>query len=332
MTAATISTRINRFDNLKGLAITLVVIGHLICLTNDPELNFIRNFIFLIHLPIFFFVSGYFSKIDESQPFNSFKRLMIPFFIFCIIYWLFQKYILLDNPKTLFVYPGYGLWFLISLFLMKMMLPIINRFRYPLVASFVFAIAIGFIDCNFFGISRTFVYLPIFLVGFYYNQYVFKFQQKYDSAYSLLCKRKAVLVLVALTILALIICAETFTINLISLKYAYHGFNSFEIISRAIVIGIGILSTLILNQLMTNREISLTQVGKNSMVVYIFHLFMVKILKSILKPYYAYHPGMTLLAAVALSLIIVFILSRDFISSIYNRFIEMICDLLFLNS
>ena len=104
MTTTLASNRIHRFDNLKGLAIILVVIGHLIYLKNTKEINLIRNFIYIIHLPVFFFVSGYFSKIEEGQPIKSFKRLMIPFILFCIIYWLFQKYVLLGNPKTLFIY------------------------------------------------------------------------------------------------------------------------------------------------------------------------------------------------------------------------------------
>ena len=154
MTTTLASNRIHRFDNLKGLAIILVVIGHLIYLKNTKEINLIRNFIYIIHLPVFFFVSGYFSKIEEGQPIKSFKRLMIPFILFCIIYWLFQKYVLLGNPKTLFIYPGYGLWFLISLFFMKMLLPIMDKLRYPVLTSFIIAICIGFINCNFLGILK----------------------------------------------------------------------------------------------------------------------------------------------------------------------------------
>ena len=332
MTSSSASGRINKFDNLKGLAIVLVVIGHLIYLKNTHEISLIRNFIYIIHLPIFFFVSGYFSKVDDTQPVKAFKRLMVPFIIFCILYWLFQKYILLGNPKTLFIYPGYGLWFLISLFLMKMMLPIFDKLRYPLIASFILALCIGFIDCNFLGISRAIVYMPVFLIGFYYKDYVSKFYNKFNSLYSILCSRKVVLIISAFTILSLLVCANSFTINLICLKFPYHGFDIYEIISKAIIICLGIISTLILNRVMTNREIFLTQFGRNSMTVYIFHLFMVAILKDLLRPYYLIHPKMTLIAVVAISIIIVFILSRDVVTAVYNKFIDGICNLLFLDS
>ncbi|WP_405267848.1 acyltransferase family protein [Methanobrevibacter sp.] len=332
MTTAAISNRINRFDNLKGLAIILVVVGHLIYLKKTQEIDLIRNFIYIIHMPIFFFVSGYFSKIDEDQPIKSFKRLMIPFMLFCILYWLFQKYVLLGHPRTLFINPGYGLWFLISLFFMKMLLPVMDKLRYPVLTSFVLAIAIGFIDCNFLGISRTFVYMPIFLIGFYYKDYASGFSKKYGSIYSILCNRKVILILAALTVLALVICANAFSINLICLKYPYHGFDLYEMLSRAIIICLGIISTLILNQLMTNKDIFLTKFGKNSMSVYIFHLFTLKILLDILKPYYAIHPAMALISVFAISLIIVFVLSRDFVTTFLNIVVDEIFNLFFKGS
>ncbi len=329
MTTATIPDRINRFDNLKGFAIILIVIGHLIYLKNTHEINLIRNFLYIIHLPIFFFVSGYFSKIDKDQPVKSFKRLMIPFLLFCILYWLFQKYVLLGHPKTLFIYPGYGLWFLISLFSMKLILPIIDRLRYPVLTSFILALLIGFINCNFLGISRTFVYLPIFLIGFYYRDYADAFSQRFSPISSTLSNRKVVLILAALTFLALLIAADNFPLKLICLKYPYHGFDISEVASRALVICLGIAFTLILNRLMTNEEIFLTKFGRNSMSVYVFHLFTIKILVDILKPYYALQPTITLMSVFILSFIIVFILSRDFVTTFFNKVVDTIFNLMF---
>ncbi|MBR6993527.1 MAG: acyltransferase family protein [Methanobrevibacter sp.] len=329
MTTTLASNRIHRFDNLKGLAIILVVIGHLIYLKNTKEINLIRNFIYIIHLPVFFFVSGYFSKIEEGQPIKSFKRLMIPFILFCIIYWLFQKYVLLGNPKTLFIYPGYGLWFLISLFFMKMLLPIMDKLRYPVLTSFIIAICIGFINCNFLGISRTFVYLPIFLIGFYYNGYVEEFSQRFKSIYSILSNKKVILILAALAFFAVLFTANNYTINLICLKYSYHGFDLYEIVSRVIVITLGIISTLILNQLMTNKEIFLTKYGQNSMSVYIFHLFLIKIILDILRPYYPLHQTITIISVFGISFIIVHILSRDIVTAFLNKIVDKIFNLFF---
>ena len=70
-------TRINRFDNLKGLAIFLVVLGHLAFLTKYDSINFIHSYVLIFHMAIFFFVSGYFSRTDEKLYIKSVKRILI---------------------------------------------------------------------------------------------------------------------------------------------------------------------------------------------------------------------------------------------------------------
>lgn len=55
------------FDLARGIAIILVVIGHSGC----PE--YLRNFIYLFHMPVFYTFSGYF--------FNSKKNIQVFSFI-----------------------------------------------------------------------------------------------------------------------------------------------------------------------------------------------------------------------------------------------------------
>lgn len=64
------------FDVMRGIAIILVVVGH--AGISSLEWNFIYSF----HMPLFFFISGYFLKTDKD--FKSFclkklKGLYIPF-------------------------------------------------------------------------------------------------------------------------------------------------------------------------------------------------------------------------------------------------------------
>lgn len=53
------------FDNIKGLLIFLVVFGHLISYSSFKKIHsidFIYLSIYIFHMPIFVFISGYFSK------------------------------------------------------------------------------------------------------------------------------------------------------------------------------------------------------------------------------------------------------------------------------
>ena len=74
----------------KGLCIVLMVIGH----TDGHGL--LTKFIFLFHVPLFFFVSGYFNKGTESLPelksklIKRVKRLYLPFVIFGTLFLLFD--------------------------------------------------------------------------------------------------------------------------------------------------------------------------------------------------------------------------------------------------
>lgn len=73
--------RLYWIDNLKFVAIFLVVVGHL------PMQQEARNFIYQFHMPLFFIISGYLYK---SRPLKEevkidYKRLLIPYLGFSLI-------------------------------------------------------------------------------------------------------------------------------------------------------------------------------------------------------------------------------------------------------
>jgi polysaccharide biosynthesis protein PslL len=70
-------------DVARGIGIALVVYGHL----NDG--SFLRNWIYLFHMPLFFFLSGYLHKVKtDYRGFfeKKFIHLMIPYFSFLLLY------------------------------------------------------------------------------------------------------------------------------------------------------------------------------------------------------------------------------------------------------
>ena len=78
------------YDIARGLAIITVVLGHLI-----PS-----NFIYLFHMPFFIALSGFFYKDKYNESINSFlyflvtkfKRLIIPFIFYTIIFELLHNF------------------------------------------------------------------------------------------------------------------------------------------------------------------------------------------------------------------------------------------------
>ena len=49
-------------DTLKGILILLVILGHVLEIGNDIVSNSVYHFIYLFHMPLFVFISGFFTK------------------------------------------------------------------------------------------------------------------------------------------------------------------------------------------------------------------------------------------------------------------------------
>lgn len=110
--------RILCLDYMKALAIFFVVLGHLIDGV-DSETNPFRIFIYSLHMPLFFIVSGFLSSKKITSVGNLGKwylrkmRLLIPFFVFSV-----GDVLILGSSWDAFLgWNKYGLWFLWTLFL-----------------------------------------------------------------------------------------------------------------------------------------------------------------------------------------------------------------------
>lgn len=76
--------RIIWVDYYKAIGIFLIVFGH--SMLNNAD---VTNFLFLFHVPLFFFISGYLEKNEYTPPLEYLKKiafsLIIPYFIWNII-------------------------------------------------------------------------------------------------------------------------------------------------------------------------------------------------------------------------------------------------------
>lgn len=74
--------RIEFLDIAKGIAVLLMVIGH----TRNIPVE-LREFIFSFHMPVFFVMSGYTFKTKSFKAVltSSFTRLLLPYFVTCLI-------------------------------------------------------------------------------------------------------------------------------------------------------------------------------------------------------------------------------------------------------
>lgn len=169
-------SRDSYFDNIKFLLIVLVVTGHIIePFIGGQTLKPLYLWIYSFHMPLFVFIAGYFSKNLESSGYQTkiISKLIVPYLIFESMYSIFD-YFLFEREKLIFSYmtPYWIMWFFFSLIIWKVVLPYANKIKYALPLSFAIAILAGYADDigYFASISRTLVFFPFFLLGYYFDK------------------------------------------------------------------------------------------------------------------------------------------------------------------
>jgi fucose 4-O-acetylase-like acetyltransferase len=172
-----------RLDALKGMAIALVVVGHVIQYSHPTTFDSSRifRFIYSFHMPLFMFISGYIAAYTqiEKRPFlrKKFLGLVVPF----LVWYGISYFILPANhhiaPYTywsnLFVSPDYGLWFLWVLFLNFVMLAIALK-NLKRLGPAVFPLTIllmNLIPYNVLGLILLRWHAPFFFAGYVIMRY-----------------------------------------------------------------------------------------------------------------------------------------------------------------
>ncbi|MDE6931682.1 MAG: acyltransferase family protein [Oscillospiraceae bacterium] len=176
--------RDHSIDTIRGLLMILVVAGHVMefLRKENSGVQFLYNFIYFFHMPVFIFITGFLSKNAEKGRRRAVETYFVPFILFNLIW---NCITLLSNffvpPEAFhsdtsayfsFFTPGWALWFMLSLFLWKIFLPDIIRIKNALAVSLAVGILSGlFVEFGaFMSLSRTITFLPYFLAGFYCSQ------------------------------------------------------------------------------------------------------------------------------------------------------------------
>ena len=166
--------RLQFIDALRGLAIFLVILAHAFMFNglspvNEPESKlacFWYNAMFYFHLPLFFFISGYFLS-DTPQNFKNtslqiwkkVRQLFIPFIVCSFL---------------LALWKGYTYWFLKTLFCFFLLCYPLNYIKYKLdgkvniVVSLLYYVLVSVIGILF---SK----MPVLGVGFDFRLEYFVF-------------------------------------------------------------------------------------------------------------------------------------------------------------
>ena len=170
------------WDTLKFMLIFLVVYGHTIS-TFSPCGSFNNatyNLIFIFHMPLFIFVSGRFSHINnKSKYIQSILRILETYIVFQFLRSfmpvLLGESFTFQTILSFLLRPQYTLWYLLCLVYWRLLVLIIPKRvldNHPILIlgiSIVVCIFGGFIPipASILSIQRAMSFLPFFFMGYY---------------------------------------------------------------------------------------------------------------------------------------------------------------------
>ena len=273
------------WDNLRGLLISLVVLGHILEWSGpfDGQLFWYRT-IYSFHMPVFLFLTGYFARFDKNKIIFT---LLLPYVIFQTAYLYFDGWLDGDEVVLQYTQPQWLVWYLMVCILYHLLLPLYHtedRKQQFLALGITFALSllVGYDQSVGYklALSRFFVFQPWFLLGYYSRQgnWIVRLTNWSET-------RKFPIK----GLLVLAVCILPMVIQMIDLPYKIlYGASSYETLnygpSERILAAVTALAWigfcgLVLRPLLQRRIPLLTTLGQNTMPVYLLHGFLVRYLQ-----------------------------------------------------
>lgn len=310
------------FDNAKLLFIFLVVFGHIIqpLKTSIPLADILYQWIYLFHMPAFVLVSGFFAKGsgEKSYIMKLVKRILLPYIIFHIFYTVYFYGIGKNGWDTSIVDPHWGLWFLISLFCWHMLLVLFKRFpaKWGILFAFVLGIGVGYVPFinETFSLSRTFVFFPFFLMGFWFSkEKLFRMQT---------VKRKWISAGVLVTIFAISYVTPTIQAQWLFGSHPYVELEApvYGGILRAALYTVAILMTFSALTLVPRTRLSFTHLGEQTMYVYLLHGLFIQYIRQ--ANLLQLEQNLDIIGLIVIAAAIVWLLSSKWVGSLTQWLVE----------
>ena len=273
-----------RMDNLKCMLMACVVLGHLLELQEGRLTDCVYLTIYAFHMPLFVWATGYFAKPADQR---CLRTLVLPYLVFQMLY-SFQSGWDYGMDELKILEPFWLMWFLMALFLWRLILPLVDVHTVRsqakvLGATFALSLLTGWSHELRFVLSfqRMMALLPLFLLGYYCRQWQEEISAWWDDCGT--WRRNLIRLVLGLGVLlaVVLICVnrERLVREWFYFKYPY-GDEGGSALMRA---GLTLYALVWLGfflSVMPNRSVPLlTAMGRNTLPVYLLHGFVVKSLE-----------------------------------------------------
>lgn len=259
-------------DTLKGSLIILVIVGHVLQLGEDRFSTSMINWIYTFHMPLFIFVSGYFTNVKGSNIKKSTIKLLETY----IILQIFRSAIEGNFNFHSLMNPRMALWYLLSLvywrFILFFAINILKvNGKLLLLISIITSLLSVFIPyTTLMSFQRTFAFFPFYICGYICRTINYrKFLSKLNFSFA------ATILVVTMTFFYFE--NKSFLMELSGTLTIYNGGG---VLLRLIQILAGSIMSICFMKITFCENLPvLSFIGKNSLHFYIFHIFIWLILK-----------------------------------------------------
>ncbi len=265
------------FDNAKMALVTLVVVGHSwVLLPNTEPLDHLYDFLYVWHVPAFVFVTGYLSRSfawTRVRLWQLVRTVAVPYVLFECALALFRIHVGGEKLEDLFQDPHWPMWYLAALFFWRLMAPVFRPLWGGLALAVVISLLAGMYAGDTLDMARVLGLLPFFVMGLKATP------ERLEVLRSRPAQVAAVAVLVSIWVLT------TWTDQWASIEWLYYRSRYDEMgysddvrafVTRGVVLVVGTLGTWAFFALVPRVNGWFSRMGAWTLVVYLFHGFVVK--------------------------------------------------------
>lgn len=321
--------RDNRFDNLKGIMIFLVLIGHFIesmyaSWQYDLVTRYLDFFIYLFHMPVFVFISGFFSKKNDSDRYyrKTMTNCLIPYLLFNFIYGLIDFNGSIGGSIAGILYPKWTLWFLLSLFMWRLMVKPFSMLKGAFWLSVLLSLYTGFTRMDvFMSLSRTFCFFPFFLGGYLIPEQFIEKIRSLNKIYAVFAFLFAVVSLIVIQSLGVEISA-------LHMSIPYGGTTRIGSVGeRLLILVTGFVCIAGFVLVISDKASIISMIGRNSIIVYLIHSGILRAL-IIAFPDNINNGSVCVGLAVVFSVIVCLLFGNEFSARVYHAIMARIIGLI----
>ena len=319
------------FDNIKAVLIFLVVLGHFLLPIHEEGnvLVLIKRLIYVFHMPLFVFVSGYFSKRIYKDGKYNFKKILYLIKAYILFVVAIQAVYAISGFRSFrkidFFSQSGAPWYLFAMIAWYLMIPLIRKFK-PLpviIVNIVLALAAGFFKNvgDFLCLSRILVFGPFFFLGYYMEQQML--EKALRPAY------KKIVTVAALSICAGILLTGSKMKD--ELGMVYENISYYELdrlwegpfVRLVLMIAAFVISWAILFYI-PREKTAVSFIGQRTMPIYMLHRILRDVLMFAGIYYYLGNWGwFALFVLICLSISVIYLLANRYVVDSVNQVLKL---------